>query len=251
MQKTIDINCDMGEGIGNDAQLMPLISSANIACGGHAGDAATMQWVVQLCLAHQVAIGAHPGFADKANFGRVVVPMQPDAIEAMVREQILALQKIARQAGASLKHVKPHGALYNLSAKDEAVAGAIAKAVHSIDKNLVLVGLAGSVSCTLAESLGLQVVHEVFADRTYQPDGSLTPRTAANALIETDEAAMEQVLGFVQNNSVKTVNGNTISMKADSICLHGDGAHALAFANIIHEKLLQSGFAITAPSHHV
>jgi 5-oxoprolinase (ATP-hydrolysing) subunit A len=165
-----------------------------------------------------------------------------------VREQVLALQKIARQAGASLKHVKPHGALYNLSAKDEAVAGAIAKAVHSIDKNLLLVGLAGSVSCTVAESLGLQVVHEVFADRTYQPDGSLTPRTAANALIETNEAAVEQVLSLVQNNSVKTVNGTTISMKADSICLHGDGAHALAFANIIHEKLLQSGFAISAKS---
>ncbi len=185
----IDINCDMGEGMGNEKELMPFISSANIACGYHAGDAATIKEVVNLCLQYNVNIGAHPSFFDRENFGRATMQLSPQEIYTIVTDQLTIINTIAMECGAILHHVKPHGALYNMAAKDIVTANAIAKAVKDFDKRLIYYGLSGSVMIAAAEKIGLQTANEVFADRTYQADGTLTPRTQPNALIN-DKAAM-------------------------------------------------------------
>ena len=177
----IDLNCDLGEGFPTDADLMPLISSANIACGFHAGDVNTMRHTIRLALQHGVAIGAHPGFADKANFGRTMVPLTPDQVYQLIREQLVLFSNIAQEEGAVVRHIKPHGALYNAAAQSQEWASAIAKAVYDFDPNLILFGLSGSVSIQAAHALGLQTANEVFADRTYQADGTLTPRNLPNA----------------------------------------------------------------------
>ncbi|NCI45088.1 5-oxoprolinase subunit PxpA [Sediminibacterium soli] len=238
-RQTIDINCDMGEGIGNDALLMPYISSANIACGFHAGDNETMLHTCELAIQYQVAIGAHPGFADKANFGRTEMQLPLQEVYDMVSEQVFRLQQIARQLGATLSHVKPHGAMYNMSAKNAALAHCIAKAVKEADASLVLFGLSGSCSISEAAQLGLSTASEVFADRSYQDDGSLTPRSQPGALITTTEQVLQQVLQMVQQHSVTTVNNTTVPIVADTVCIHGDGAHAAAFAKSIFHTLQQ------------
>ena len=182
----VDLNCDMGEGIGNDAAIMPFISSANIACGYHAGDEETMKQIVELCIKHNVAIGAHPSFDDKKTFGRTDMHLPASEIYNLVTKQIHLLDKIAKQQGASLHHVKPHGALYNMSAKDTELATTIASAIKDVDAKLILYGLSNSYSIVKANELGLKSANEVFADRTYQDDGSLTPRSQPNALIEDE-----------------------------------------------------------------
>ena len=218
------LNCDLGEGIGNDAALMPYIDEANIACGFHAGDAFTMRETVALCIRHKVKMGAHPSYLDRENFGRKEIELSPEEIYLLVKKQVEILKKIAENAGAKLNHVKPHGALYNTSAKNAAIATAIAKAVKDIDPSLILFGLKNSHSVAAGKALGLKTAAEAFADRRYESDGSLTPRSQPGACFET----VEQVLTQVQK------------MKADTWCIHGDGPHALAFAKALHKlKTLQ------------
>lgn len=243
---TIDLNCDMGEGLANDALLMPYISSANIACGYHAGDTDTMKRTVALALEHHVCIGAHPGFADKINFGRNAMHVSPAEIYRLVTEQVYALQKIATEMGAKMTHVKPHGALYNMSAKDEQLAATIAHAVSDVDTRLILFGLSGSVSISEANKKGLRTANEVFADRTYQDDGTLTSRTQSNAMIETSEASAEQVLQMVNTKTVTSVTGKPIAIHAETICLHGDGEYAVTFAKYLSRTLQQNHIGIKA-----
>jgi 5-oxoprolinase (ATP-hydrolysing) subunit A len=240
----LDLNCDMGEGLNNDALLMPLISSANIACGYHAGNESVMLYTIELALQHKVAIGAHPGYADKANFGRVAMHLSETEIYDLVIQQIFVLQKKANALGTTLHHVKLHGALYNQSAKEPVIAAAIARAVFDADKNLILYGLSGSISISEAQKKGLKTAHEVFADRTYQPDGSLTPRTQPNAMIETQEQSIRQVMQIIRKKIVTTPSGIDVPIQADTVCIHGDGAHALAFARQINETLQQNELAI-------
>ena len=241
---TIDLNCDMGEGLNNDAFLMPYISSANIACGYHAGDEAIMKRTIELALFHSVAIGAHPGFADKANFGRTEMQLSPTEIYDLIAQQIHLLQKAAEGFGAKLQHVKPHGALYNMSAKDPVVANTIAKAVYDIDPRFILFGLSGSRSISEAHAVGLPTASESFADRTYQDDGSLTPRNLANALIASDEKCVQQILQMIEQKIVESVNGKLVPIKAETICIHGDGQHAVSFAAYIYKTLQQKNIGI-------
>ncbi|WP_105686864.1 5-oxoprolinase subunit PxpA [Cronobacter dublinensis] len=231
----IDLNADLGEGCGNDALLMPLISSANIACGFHAGDAQTMRESVRLALAHGVAIGAHPGFADRENFGRTAMQLPPETIYAEMLYQVGALAAIARAEGGRLTHVKPHGMLYNQAAKDVALADAIARAVKDFDAALLLVGLAGSELIRAGARHQLVTREEVFADRGYLADGSLVPRSEPGALIEDDDEAVSRTLSMVLEGRVRSREGAWAAVNAQTVCLHGDGAHALAFARRLRE----------------
>ncbi len=241
---SVDLNCDMGEGCGNDAVLMDYVSSANIACGFHAGDAATMRKTVETAIEKGVAIGAHPGYRDRENFGRVSMSLPPDEVYDIVIEQIVSLRDICEAAGGKLRHVKAHGALYNQAAKDAELAGAIASAVRDVDDNLMLFGLSGSIMIDEIEKFGLRSASEVFADRTYRSDGSLTPRSEPNALIHDTDAAVAQVLQMVKNQTITTTDGITIPIIADTICIHGDGENAVDFAQIIHRKLIDDGINI-------
>src|SRR5258708_7648607 len=242
---TIDLNCDVAEGIGNEAELMPWISSANIACGYHAGNEELMKSTIELCQKHNVAVGAHPSFPDRENFGRTNMNLPAEKIYQIVAEQLQLIHKIARQLGADLHHVKPHGALYNMAAKDSTLANAIAKAIKDFDAGLILYGLSQSKMIEEAQKLKLQTAHEIFADRTYQPDGSLTPRAKPNALINDDSQALQQAIRFVKEGKVTCISGDQISLKADTICLHGDGVHAVAFAKLIHERLTKEKIKIS------
>ncbi|MEI6948204.1 5-oxoprolinase subunit PxpA [Paraflavisolibacter sp. H34] len=242
-----DLNCDLGEGAGNDAAIMPFLSSANIACGGHAGDADTMKRTVDLCLRYSVAIGAHPSYPDREQFGRVDLlgsSVKLEDLPGMIGEQVVALQQVCAAAGLRLHHVKPHGALYNRAAKDAAVSALICETIRAIDRRLILYGLSGSCMQAEAERLGLPFCSEVFADRTYADDGSLTPRTQPNALIEEGEESVRQVLQMVKEGAVRTTSGKVIPIAAGTICLHGDGRHAVAFARSIFEALKKEGISI-------
>lgn len=232
-----DFNCDMGEGIGQDELIMPYISSVNIACGFHAGDEGTMFNTILLAQKYKVKIGAHPSFADRENFGRTNIHKTPSEVYHLIQQQITALLEIAVSCDTSLQHVKPHGALYNLAAKDKSLAAAIACAVKDMDENLVVFGLSGSYIISEAQAIGLKTANEVFADRTYQEDGTLTPRTALNALIEDTEQCKQQVMGMINNGKVMTVTRKEIKIIAETICIHGDGSHAVKFAKAIHEIL--------------
>lgn len=247
--QTIDLNCDMGEGFANDAQLMPWISSVNIACGYHAGDADSMQRTLALAIEHQLAIGAHPGFADKANFGRTEMLLPLNEVFDLVINQVQLLQEMALQMGCRLHHVKPHGALYNMSARDALLANTIAKAVYTVDSGLVLFGLSGSHSISEAEKIGLRTASEVFADRTYQPNGSLTPRSAANALIGSEKECLQQVIQMIEHKTVTTTDKQVVPIVADTVCVHGDGAHALGFARAIFHQLQQHHIQIQPLAH--
>ncbi len=244
----IDINCDMGEGMPNDADIMPYISSANIACGYHAGDEKTMRNTIDLCLKHNVAIGAHPGFDDKANFGRKPILLSADELYQLVWKQLEIIQAICNEKQAALHHVKLHGALYNMAAKDKSISNITAQAVKDFNPELIFYGLSGSVMISEAKALGLKTANEVFADRTYQPDGTLTPRTQPHALIEHSTEVIRQVEQIVKEKRVTTLTGETIPIKADTICIHGDGDHALEFAKSIHRSLQSFGCKISAGS---
>lgn len=247
LRLTIDLNCDLGEGFPTDADLMPLISSANIACGFHAGDANTIRHTIRLALQHGIAIGAHPGFADKANFGRTMVPLTPEQVYQLIGEQLVLFSTIAQEEGAVVRHIKPHGALYNAAAQSPEWASAIAKAVHDFDPNLILFGLSGSVSIQTAHALGLQTANEVFADRTYQADGALTPRNLSNALIQDTDKCIVQVFDLIETGKVVTTDGQSIRLQVDTICLHGDGTHAISFAKAIRHALIEKKIVIQAP----
>jgi UPF0271 protein len=242
----VDFNCDMGEGMSNDAAIMPFISSANIACGYHAGDESTMKRTVELCLKNNVAIGAHPSFFDKENFGRKEMELPAEKIYDLILAQIEILDKIARSGGAKLHHVKPHGALYNMSARDASLAKTIAKAVRYFDPHLILFGLSGSYSINEAKIMGLKTASEVFADRTYRDDGGLTARSQPNALIDDEEKMIQQVLQMIKERTVTSVTGKKIPITADTICIHGDGTHAVEFAGTIHQALKQNDIGIKA-----
>jgi UPF0271 protein len=246
--KSIDINCDLGEGAGHDAALMPLITSANIACGQHAGNAATMAATVALAKRHGVAIGAHPGFADRENFGRREICITPRAAAALVLEQIGALQAVAVNAGLCLSHVKLHGALYNMAARDRELAGAVTDAVKAAGERLRFFVLAGSELERVARAQSdLRVVPEIFADRTYQRDGSLTPRSRPDALIADETAMVAQLVRMIKTGCVRATDGTEVPIAAETVCLHGDGAHAVALAQRLRRELTAEGIRIQAP----
>ena len=242
----IDMNCDMGEGCGNDAELMRYIYSANIACGFHAGDLDTMRRTVELALTHGVAIGAHPGYRDRENFGRTSASLSRAEVIDIISEQIAALKNVCDDLGAKLHHVKPHGALYNQAAKDQALAAAVADAVRGASPDLILYGLSGSFLISEAKACGLRAASEVFADRTYQTDGTLTPRTEPDALIKDSKDAVAQALQMIQKQTVTATTGEAISIRADTLCIHGDGEHAVAFAKEIRTAFEECGIAIRA-----
>jgi UPF0271 protein len=251
--KMIDLNCDMGEAYGNyampnDDRLMDYISSANIACGFHAGDPAVMQQTVALAIKKGVAIGAHPGLPDLQGFGRREMKITATEAYQLTLYQIGALSAFVRAAGGKLNHVKAHGALYNMAAKDATLAKAIVQAVYDFDPDLMLYALAGSKMITEAKEKGIVTASEVFADRTYQDDGTLTPRSNHNAMVTSEEDAINQVLNFALKQEVNSVTGNRIEVVAETVCLHGDGEHAVAFAKLIAESLKKEGISIKAPN---
>jgi len=240
----IDFNCDLGEGCGDDAAIIPLITSASIACGGHAGDEASMRTTLRLCRDHGVAAGAHPSYPDRANFGRQEMPLAPAQIEAQVAAQVSALASIAESEGVRLAHVKPHGALYNVAARDRAVADAIVRAVVRFDPQLILFGLSGSQLTAAGEAAGLRVAHEVFAERRYEADGTLTPRNRDDAVIHALDDAIAQVLRFVRDGHVIARTGESLALHADTLCLHGDRVDAAGFARAIRAALEADGVHI-------
>lgn len=244
--RRVDLNCDLGEGSGHDALLMPLITSVNIACGMHAGDTGTMRETVMGARKHGVAIGAHPGFNDRECFGRRELPVSPGEAHVFVLTQIRLLQIIARQCGTEVGHVKLHGAFYNMASRDTGLADAVASAVYEADPRLALFALAGSVQAEAGRRRGLRVASEVFADRTYKPDGSLTPRSHADAMIDDENAAVAQVLSMVTEGKVRATDGSDVKIVADTVCLHGDGPHPVIFALSVRKALASAGVAVRA-----
>lgn len=240
----IDLNCDMGEGFGTDAAMMPFISSANIACGYHAGDEDTMKETIRATMEHGVQIGAHPSFFDRENFGRKEMSLPVAEIYDLVSAQMKLLNAATNYFGTKINHVKPHGALYNMSASDPFIAEAIANAIRDFDPRLILFGLSGSHSISRAEIIGLKTANEVFADRTYRDDGSLTPRSQPGALIEDADIAVQQALQMIKEKSVTTITGKKIPVAAETICIHGDGKYAVVFAKRLHEELVRAGIKI-------
>ncbi|MDP3058390.1 MAG: 5-oxoprolinase subunit PxpA [bacterium] len=251
LRKYIDLNCDMGEGfgiyhIGNDEAIMPLISSANIACGFHAGDPLVLTRTLKLAKKFGVSVGAHPGYADLAGFGRRQIPMSTDELYAMTVYQIGAFLGLAKVHQVEVSHVKVHGALYNVAAVDINVARTLAKAIKDLDSNLVMVGLAGSKMIQAGQEIGIKVASEAFADRTYGADGNLTPRSTAGALHSTAKAAARQVLQIVQENKVTALTGEVVPLWADTICLHGDGELAVEMAQEINHVLSLADIGVRA-----
>jgi UPF0271 protein len=240
----IDINCDMGEGMANDEAIMPYISSVNIACGYHAGDTDTIKRTIDLCLQHQVAIGVHPSFYDRENFGRTEMHIGDAALYDLICEQLDLFSAIAHESHAVLHHVKPHGALYNMATRNYTMSKIIANAVYSFDKQLILYGLAGSHLITAGNDVGLRTASEVFADRTYQNDGSLTPRTHANAIISSESQAVAQILQMIHQQRVTATDGTVIPVHAETVCIHGDNPAAVTFAKAIHDAFKKSNIDI-------
>jgi len=251
MSLRIDMNCDMGESfgawkMGNDEEILPFVSSANIACGYHAGDPATMRKTVAAALKHGVSVGAHPGLPDLQGFGRRNMAISPQEAYDMMVVQIGSLAAVAASQGAKLTHVKAHGQLYNMSVKNEALAKALAQAVFDVNRELVFFGLAGSLMLDIAESIGLRTASEVFADRLYQPDGTLTPRTQPGAMIEDVDVSIRQTLQMVKEGTVTASDGSKVKVRADTLCIHGDQPGAVTFAKSIREALTREGVTIHA-----
>ncbi|WP_078543401.1 LamB/YcsF family protein [Litchfieldia alkalitelluris] len=246
---SVDINCDLGESfgaytMGRDEEILDFVTSANIACGFHAGDPSTIRKTVLLALEKNVAIGAHPGLPDLIGFGRRKMDISPrEAFDLMVY-QIGAVQAFAHAEGGRLQHVKPHGALYNMAATSKELSEAIAEAIYRVDPELILLGLSGSELVRAGEKIGLKTANEVFADRTYQEDGTLTSRNLKHALIKDDQVAVAQVIRMVREGRVTSLQGKDVEIKADSICIHGDGVHALEFAKRIKNDLQKAEITI-------
>lgn len=247
----IDLNSDLGESfgaykLGCDEEIIPLISSANVACGFHAGDPTTMAKTVSLCKGENCAIGAHPGFNDLQGFGRRNMNVSPADVKNMLLYQIGALDAFCKANGLRLQHVKPHGALYNMAAKDAALARAICEAIYEYDSSLILLGLANSQMIAQAKEIGLSYAQEVFADRAYENDGTLVARTKPGAMITDEDEAVSRVIRMIKEHRVKTITGNEIEIIPDSVCVHGDSAHALQFVKKIRSALLAEGIRIKA-----
>jgi len=241
--KRIDLNCDLGEGAGHDTELMPLITSANIACGAHAGNLETMIETVECAAKHRVMVGAHPGYFDFENFGRMERAIAPSEAARLVLMQIEQLFEVA---GSKLRHVKLHGALYNQVSRDPALADAVVAELSRLWPDLILYALAGSPFARMASARGLRVAEEVFADRTYQSDGSLTPRNQPGAIIVEEDAMVEQVLSMVQRGVVRAIDGTDIPITAETVCLHGDTPRAVPFAERLRKELAVAGIAVKA-----
>lgn len=250
--KTIDLNCDMGESygawkMGADAGVMPFITSANIACGFHAGDPATIRKTVRLAVDHGVAIGAHPSLPDLMGFGRRAMRISPQDMYDLVIYQAGAVEAFARAAGAKLHHVKCHGALYNMAANDQALSEAMARAVGDLGPGVILYALSLSKCFEIGKKSGLRVAGEVFADRGYADDGTLAPRDQPGAMIEDAAASAKQVLGMIEEGYVTSLNGKRVAVSADTLCLHGDQPGAVTFARTLRETFKERGIAVAAP----
>lgn len=253
---TIDLNCDLGESfgiyhLGDDAHVIPHITSANIACGFHASDPVVMKQTLELALQHQVRIGAHPGFPDLVGFGRREMQLKPEEIKALVQYQIGALMAFCMANKVCMQHVKPHGALYNMACKDEKIARAICEGIYEVDPKLFLLAQSHSKMISEAQKIGLKTVNEVFADRAYEEDGTLVSRSKEGAMITDINQAISQVISMVKEGKVKTIHGTWIDIKADSVCVHGDGAQALAFVTKLNEALIQEDIKIKPMSMYV
>lgn len=246
----VDFNADLGEGVPNDVFLMPLVSSANIACGGHAGDEFTMGSTIELAKNYGVAIGAHPSYPDKENFGRVDMldqGLEISMLEESLMLQIIRLQAICAQFGASIHHVKPHGALYNRAAWDPIAASCICSAVKKIDPNIKIYGMSQSVLAEQAGLVHLPFVHEAFADRVYQDEKTLRPRSEQNSIINNSQAAVYQALHLIQEGKAFSAAGREIAVKTETICIHGDHPDALHIAREIYNAFKEKGILIQAP----
>ena len=255
MAVPIDLNADVGESFGayrygDDEGVIPCVSSANIACGFHAGDPAVMRSTVQLARRHGVAVGAHPGFQDLAGFGRREMRLGAAELENLVAYQVGALAAIAAAEGASLSHVKPHGALYNMAARDSTMAEAIARAVRGVDASLVLFGLSGSQLVAAGERAGLRVASEVFADRGYGADGSLAPRGTPGAVVTDAAEVARRAVEMAAGQAVAALDGTRVSVKADTICVHGDTPGAAAIARAVRDALVAAGITVASPRQH-
>lgn len=244
----IDINCDLGEGIGNEAAIMPFISSVNIACGFHAGSPISMQETVSLAKKHQVAIGAHPSYPDREHFGRRTMHLSANEIYAMVVYQAGAMAAICTAEKIKLHHIKLHGALYNQAAVDKIIAEAVVTAIKDFDTSLMVYGLAGSILISLAKAAGIRAVEEAFADRSYTPEGTLTSRSMPHAMLTEPAEVTAQALSIVLRNTVRATDHSILQLKAETLCIHGDGLHAQDFAKVIYNTMLENNIRIQSPA---
>jgi UPF0271 protein len=249
MSKTVDINSDLGESfgaykIGLDEEVLKYISSANIACGWHAGDPLVMRKTVAEAIKNNVAIGAHPGFPDLMGFGRRNINLNKDEAKAYTIYQIGALDAFVKALGGKMQHIKLHGAFYNMAAKDKELSESVVEGIIEVNKDLILLGLSGSEMINVAEEKGLRVAREVFADRAYNTDGTLVSRSLPGAMIEDKNLAVERVVRMVLEGKVETIDGTDISIKADSICVHGDNKEAVEFVKLIRERLINQNIII-------
>ena len=248
---SIDLNCDLGESfgaytIGMDSAVIPFITSANVACGYHAGDPLIMQKTVAACKQNGVHIGAHPGYPDLMGFGRRNLAATPAEVKAYIQYQVGALSAFCAAAGVPLCHVKPHGAMYNMAAKDETLARAVCEGILEVNPKLTLLALSGSAMVRAAREFGLPVKNEVFADRGYQADGTLVPRSRPGAMITDESEAIARVIRMVREGVVRSVDGVDVPLTADSVCVHGDGEKALAFVQKIRAALTDAGIEVRA-----
>ena len=245
----IDLNCDLGESygayrLGMDEEIIPLISSANVACGFHAGDFNTMEKTAKLCAENGISMGAHPGFPDLQGFGRRNMNLSPAEVRNLITYQVGALEAFCRSAGARLRHVKPHGALYNMAAKNAELVKAICQGIYDFDPSLILLGLSGSEMLGQAKEIGLPYAAEVFADRAYEDDGTLVARSKPGAMITDEDEAVRRVIRMILEHKVTSINGNEIEICPDSVCVHGDSPKALLFVKKIRSALEAEGIAI-------
>jgi UPF0271 protein len=252
----IDLNSDLGESFGNyqigmDEEILKYISSANIACGWHGGDPMVMDKTVAMGKKYNIGIGAHPGFFDLMGFGRRNISASPEEVKNYVKYQLGALMAFAVSHGEKIQHVKVHGAMYNMAAKDKEFSDAIAQAIYDIDKDIILLGLANSEMIESGKKIGLKTANEVFADRAYNPDGTLVPRAIEGAVIHDAELAISRVIKMIKTGKITSITGDEISIKADSVCVHGDNPKALDFVRKIREELEKEGITITAISDFI
>jgi len=254
MTLSIDLNCDMGESfgawnMGHDDEVLPYVTSANIACGFHGGDPGVMRKTVKAAMRQGVALGVHPGLPDLVGFGRRAMAITPRDAYDMVVVQVGALAGVAASQGGRLNHVKAHGALYNMAVNNKELAHALAQAVYDVDRSLVFYALASSLMVGVAKEVGLKVAEEVFADRSYEEDGTLTPRDRPHAMIKDVQVSIQQVLRMIREGKVRSAQGSDIHVHADTLCIHGDQPDAVAFAKAIREALLAENIAVQTVSH--
>lgn len=247
----IDLNCDLGESFGTyslgmDEEVLKYITSANIACGWHAGDSLVMEKTVALAKKNNVAVGAHPGYPDLVGFGRRNLSVSPKELKTYVKYQVGALFAFAKSEGVKMQHVKPHGAMYNMAAKDYKLALAIAEGIKEVDENLILMGLANSELIKAGKDVGIKVANEVFADRAYNDDGTLVARTLPGAVIHDKDLAIKRVIKMVKDGKIESINGKIIEIVPQSICIHGDNPEALEFSKNIKEALIKEGIEVVS-----